>query len=93
MLSNSISSKVAKTVVIGAAAVVLLLSLYYISAEGENTPVRYKFTGCVVSVCVDTGTDTRCLVVPPMVGKVTVEEDSSTKHQTIMVAQVKDMCY
>lgn len=93
MKLSSINAKAARAVVLLTASVVLVLAVVFVVADFDRTPFRHLSTGCVVSISVDLGPEIKSIVVPPMVGKVILEEDSITKHQTIKVVQVNDRCY
>lgn len=93
MQLNHFDSRSAKAVILALAVFLVALAVYYIVSEHERTAVRHKFTGCVVALCSTEGSETPCIVLPPRISKVIVEEDSVSKQLTIMVAPTKDACY
>lgn len=93
MKSKHFNNGVNKAFILLSAAFLVALSGYYIVSEHERTAVRHKFTGCVAALCSTGGSETSCIVLPPKISKVIVEEDSVSKQLTIMVAPTGDECY
>lgn len=93
MMLNRFDSRMAKVIILVLAVFLIALTFYYIVSEHERTAVRHKFTGCVVALCSTGGSETSCIVLPPSISKVIVEEDSVSKQLTITVAPTKDACY